>query len=770
GQTVDQCFEKIGYPDWYKGKKGKKQRRMAANVTTGFDDHFSSDTPFDLCNENDIEMHQGGGFDQKLVVVVCQEVMNMFKGKGGESNASREYACTSHAGIFSCCTIFFALFYHPYMNIKKDWVNDTGASDHMKPNFDLFISVTYLKNPIIVHLPDRSSKTITIVGKVQLTPSLVLINVFYVHDFQLNIISMSQLIQNNQLVAHFYPNDCCFQDPSTNQVVVVGKGSRCLYICKPTVDPIAFSTTISEFYVSHLNSFPTTSLSKESFSNSVSKNVLDVQTFHSRLGHSSVSKLLHIPLYKSMDFLEFSCESCMLAKHHRLSFPKSDGLSSSPFHLIHVDLWGPYKQAVLNGVHYFFNIVDDNTRSTWIYLVHSKEQIPSLLLSVFAYVKTHFQRQPKVVRSDNGTEIVNKTCVEFFQTHGVVHQKSMAYTLQQNGRKSPYEKLYDKPPIYDHLRIIGCLCYAANVKPHKDKFENRGVKCVLIGYPVIQKGYKLYKWDTNEIFRIRDMVFEEHVFPYPVFDTHPLEETVIPNTPLPETTPTVNLVFTKPAVEHVAELDQSYQMPFTSASMPVRKSTKSKTRPAWLQDFVTPAKVNSSFLANVFAIPEPTSYKQAIQHKGWVKAMEVELAALERNETWTVTSLPARHKPITSKWVFKTKYQPNVLITLAIAKQFPLHQLDINNAFLHGYIDEEIYMVPPEGYTKALKGQVCKLNKSLYGLKQASRQWNHELTKFLISIRYVQSKHDYSLFVKTQGEDFTTVLVYVDDMLIIVNS
>ena len=71
-----------------------------------------------------------------------------------------------------------------------------------------------------------------------------------------------------------------------------------------------------------------------------------------------------------------------------------------------------------------------------------------------------------------------------------------------------------------------------------------------------------------------------------------------------------------------------------------------------------------------------------------------------------------------------------LFIALAIAKSWHLHQLDINNAFLHGFIDEEVYMIPPEGYTTARPGQVCKL-RSLYGLKQASRQCNLELTKFL---------------------------------------
>nr|GEU75894.1 hypothetical protein [Tanacetum cinerariifolium] len=197
----------------------------------------------------------------------------------------------------------------------------------------------------------------------------------------------------------------------------------------------------------------------------------------------------------------------------------------------------------------------------------------------------------------------------------------------------------------------------------------------------------------------------------------------------------------------------------------------------------------------------------AIKDTWWVRAMEDELATLERNETWTITSLLKGHKTITSKWVIKTKYKPDgnverlkarlvvkgfnhqealhykntfslvaklatfrVLIALATAKQWSLHQLDNNNAFLHGYIDEEIYMLPHEGYTKASPGQVCKLSRSLYCLTQTSRQWNHELTRFLVSLGYVQYKHDYSLFVKTKREEFMDALVYVDDMLITGNS
>lgn len=184
--------------------------------------------------------------------------------------------------------------------------------------------------------------------------------------------------------------------------------------------------------------------------------------------------------------------------------------------------------------------------------------------------------------------------------------------------------------------------------------------------------------------------------------------------------------------------------------------------------------------------------------------MQKELSALEANNTWDLELLPVGHKAVSSKWVFKIKYHPNgtverykarlvikgfhqnegldykhtfapivklatvrVIIAIATAKGWPLHQLDINNAFFHGYIDEDIFMKPPEGYTKAGTGQDCKLKRSLYGLKQTSRQWNQELSRFLIQLGYVQSKNDYSMFVK--HKDFTVLLVYVDDLLITAN-
>jgi hypothetical protein len=95
-----------------------------------------------------------------------------------------------------------------------------------------------------------------------------------------------------------------------------------------------------------------------------------------------------------------------------------------------------------------------------------------------------------------------------------------------------------------------------------------------------------------------------------------------------------------------------------------------------------------------------------------------------------------------------------------------LHQLDVNNAFLHGDLHEDVYMSIPDGVQNSKPNQVCKLLKSLYGLKQASRKWYEKLTSLLVREGYKQSNSDYSLFTMSHNNDFTVLLIYVDDIML----
>lgn len=156
-------------------------------------------------------------------------------------------------------------------------------------------------------------------------------------------------------------------------------------------------------------------------------------------------------------------------------------------------------------------------------------------------------------------------------------------------------------------------------------------------------------------------------------------------------------------------------------------------------------------------------YKIKVKHDGTIDRFKARLVAKGYNQIKGM-DFHDSFAPVTKVVTVRT------VLSVVAAKSWPLFHLDTNNAFLHGDLDEEVYMLPPEGDDKCQRGQVCKVKKSLYGLRQASRQWNIQFTNQLIVYGFVQSTHDHRLFSLKRSNCFLILLVYVDDVLIAGNS
>lgn len=206
--------------------------------------------------------------------------------------------------------------------------------------------------------------------------------------------------------------------------------------------------------------------------------------------------------------------------------------------------------------------------------------------------------------------------------------------------------------------------------------------------------------------------------------------------------------------------------------------------------------------------PIPSSVRAALKDPNWRAAMHLEFDALQANNTWTLQERPRGARIITGKWVFKHKWNPDgsldrykarwvvrgfnqrpgidfgdtfspvvkpatirTVLTLVASKRWPTHQLNVSNAFLHGDLHETVYCSQPTGFEHPERPDaVCLLSRSLYGLRQAPRQWFLRFVAYVTSLGFVQSRADTSLFVLRQGNDTAYLLLYVDDMILSASS
>ena len=333
---------------------------------------------------------------------------------------------------------------------------------------------------------------------------------------------------------------------------------------------------------------------------------------------------------------------------------------------------------------------------------------------------------------------------------------------------TPFEAWNKVKPDVGHLRVFGCLCYAHIPKDERQKLDVKARKCIMLGYGTETKAYRLML-SAVRLFSVQTL----HVFNEA---KNGIEKEPASSQSTQDCTRYVQL--DSAGVDDQAQ--EGEQIPQEQVPQEQEPGLRRSTRERRQTNFYTLGAT-----CTVADIRDPLSRKEALDSGSsseWVNAMEKEMESLLVNEVWDLVELPKDRKAVGSKWVFKTKRGANgaverhkarlvaqgylqqygqdydetfspvvrfeslrTVIAFAVQHGLELHQMDVTTAFLNGELKEEVYMRQPEPEGFAAKGKedlVCKLKKSIYGLKQSPRCWNSALDNYLKELGFSQVSGD----------------------------
>lgn len=647
--------------------------------------------------------------------------------------------------------------------IRNSWFIDSGATAHMCNNiqyFDNYVEDTTGKEVLVAN---KSRVKIFGTGTVRLCVNgreITFKKVVYAPDMVTNLISVRRITENG------------FQ-------VLFSQG-RCRVIGKEG-DTVIEARLIDGMY--KVKAKP-----KEDMVCLTMEESQDIWIWHKRLGHPSFASMKKL-VDEIGDFQIPSeqCKTCVLAKQTRNNYPYKGNRATEVLELVHTDVNGPLPSASLAGSKYFVTFIDDYSKKIFLYTLKLKSEVFEKFKEFKTLVENQTGKKIKRVRSDNGGEYDNKKFTEFSKQNGIILERTIPYTPQQNGVSerfnrtimekvralliesnlgfelwgeacntavyllnlipkggetcSPNELWNGERTSLSKLRIFGEIAMGQIPKEKRGKLDPKAEEYLIVGYE--ENGYRLYDPRTKAVIRKNDVVF--------LNQEEGKEACLTAGIPL----------------------DEHYAQNITKTS------------------------------------EIPNTHKEAIeseQSKFWITAMDEEYKSLIENETWKIEELPKGKNAIKTKWVFCTKngvngeilrykarlvakgysqiegidYQETfapvvrytsirILLSYAAHMNLKITQMDAVTAFLNGYLSEEIYIEQPEGYADGT-GRYCKLIKSIYGLKQSPRVWNETLNEALIGHGLTRSISDQCIYSCTGEGKILIVAVYVDDILIFSNS
>lgn len=416
-----------------------------------------------------------------------------------------------------------------------------------------------------------------------------------------------------------------------------------------------------------------------------------------RFGHLGFSGLKLLSKTKMVDGLpeikepDNLCEACVKGKQHRQSFPVGKSWRARrPLEIVHTDIAGPFDIPSLGGNRYYLTFIDDFSRKSWVYIIKEKAEALDKFKEFKALAEKQSGQYLKVLRSDRGGEYTSNLFKSFCRAHGINHQLTMAYTPQQNGvaerknrtildmarsmvkakhmprtfwaeavlcavyllnrcptksvrNKTPNEAWSGSKPSVGHLRIFGCIAYAHVPDQKRKKLDDKGEKCIFTGYDKRSKAYRLYNPLTKKLIISRDVEFDESDYwrwseeerkvsglffndDDDYGDDSNIEDGG-EDDPTPPQSPNQQTPASTPSSSGSSSSSNS------SGGAP-RKMRSLEN----IYDATSPVQTTFDYsLFCLMAECDPVTFEEASEESKWNKAMDEEIGAIKKNDTWELT-------------------------------------------------------------------------------------------------------------------------------------
>nr|GEV07769.1 retrovirus-related Pol polyprotein from transposon TNT 1-94 [Tanacetum cinerariifolium] len=606
------------------------------------------------------------------------------------------------------------------------FIVDFGCSKHMTGNLKLLINFV---EEFLGTVKFRNDQIAPILGYGDLVQGAVTIKrVYYVEGLNYNLFSVCQFCDADLEVA-FRKSTCYIHDLKGNDLLTGSRGTDLYSITlQDTTSPnpicLMAKATSSQAWLwhrhfSHLN-FDTINL--------LSKNDI----------------VIGLPKLKFVK--DHLCSSCELRKAKRKSFQsKTTPSSKRLLQLLHMDLCGPMRISSINGKKYVLVIVDDYSKYTWTHFLWSKDETPEVLTDFLRLVQRGLHAQIRIVRTDKGTEFLNKTLHAYFASEGILHQTSVARTPEQNGVVERRNRTLveaartmlsaAKVPLFFWAEVIATSCFTQNrslmALDHVSSDPIPQCQSTALEHVSLSPGPQCQENVTqadrivttsNELDLLFSLMFAELLNG---------SSQVVSKSFVVSTADALNQHRGETSSRHVDSLNMhTFYQRHPSEQRWTKDHPLEQVIGNPSQSVRTRRQLESDGEMCIFALivsrTEPKNIKEAMADSAWIESMQEELHQSDRLDEGVD---------------FKESFSPvarleavRLFIAYATHKSFTVYQMGVKTTFLYSPLKEEVYINQPGGFVDPYHSyKVYRLKKALYGLKQAPKAWYDELSNFLVS-------------------------------------